>query len=76
VFNKLVVIHTSQNIIRPSFFVHERIQEDEREAIYNIIEQWSLNYEDYHGVRNAAFRRLSEEDFDEVSKILGSLDNR
>ena len=76
VFKKLVVIHTSQNIIRPAFFVHERVAENEREAIYSIIEKWSLNYEDYHGVRNAAFRKLSEEDFDEVSKILGSLDNR
>lgn len=76
VFKKLVVIHTSQNIIRPAFFVHERIPENERQAIYKIIEKWSLNYEDYHGVRNAAFRKLSEEDFDNVTKILGILENR
>ena len=74
VFNSLSVIHTSQSIIRPSFFVHNRVLEDERKAIFDVIQKWSLEYEDYQQVRNTIFKAVHDKDFDKVSRILAEIE--
>ena len=76
VFNKLHVVHTSQSIIRPSFFLHNRIREDERKAIFDVIQKWSVEYEDYPQVRNTVFREINDKDFDSVTRILADLEQR